>query len=160
MLEAALKQEPGDVGYRDGLYRTRGVAAMFLRQIGKRREAAENWEQVVELAGSAEKPLRLVEATEFWIDAKDFPRATEAARRASTELPKDAPVALWQRHATVLGRLARLVESDETIPKDDRSKIAAELRTAANTARDRAGIGPIESMLHNAFDFFKSPTSE
>jgi tetratricopeptide (TPR) repeat protein len=160
MLEAALKQEPNDVGYRDALYRTHGVAAMYLRQIGKAREAAENWEKVVEFAGSSEKPLRLVEAIEFWIDAADTRRATEAARRASADLPKDSPVALWQRHSTVLDRLARLVENDEQIPADDRSKMAAELRSAANTARERAGIGPIESMLHNAFDFFRSRTAE
>lgn len=92
MLEAALKHEPDDAGYRDRLYRTQGVAAMFLRDIGKKREAAETWEKVVELADSIEKPLRLVEAIEFWIDAEDVPRAIVAARRAASELPEKSPL--------------------------------------------------------------------
>lgn len=156
MLEAALKREPDDADYRDRLYRTHGVASMFLRDIGKKREAAETWEKVAELADSAEKPLRLVEAIEFWIDAEDLPRAIVAARRAASDLPEMSPAALWNRQTAVLERLAKLVADDEQTPAEERSKLAAELRSAALSARARAGSSAIEAMFKNAIDYFRS----
>jgi tetratricopeptide (TPR) repeat protein len=155
MLEAALKLEPNDLAYRDGLYRTHGLAAMFLREIGKTREAAEAWEKSVALVVGQDKPLRLVEAVEFWIDAKDLPRAIEAAKRASAELPLDAPAALWNRQSMVLERLARLVGSDEQLAAEERTKLVIELRTMATFATTRAGANSALPILQNALDFFR-----
>jgi hypothetical protein len=155
MLEAALEQEPGDAGYRDRLYRTHGLAAMFLRQIGKTRAAAETWEKSLELAGDQEKPLRLVEAIEFWIDAKELTRAMEAARRASTQLPVTAPAELWNRQSVVLNRLSSLVANDEQLAADDRTKAVIELRTLAAFATTRAGANSVLPILQGAFDFFR-----
>lgn len=148
MLEAALKLEPDDTSIHDRLYRTYGLRAEFLRQLGKQREAAELWEKSLPYAIAADKPLRLVEAIEYWMDAEDNPRAIEAVKRAQAEIPVKSPIALWQRQSRALERLAALVEQDENIPADDRPKIAADLRADAAKAREhaRAQINPIDTL--------------
>lgn len=149
MLEAALKLEPDDATMRDRIYRTHGLRAEFLRQLGKTREAAELWEKSLPYAIAADKPLRLVEAIEYWMAAPDNSRAVEAAKRAQAEIPIKSPIALWQRQSRALERLATLVEKDEGIPADDRPQLAADLRADAAKAREhaRAGINPIETFL-------------
>jgi serine/threonine protein kinase len=156
MLAAALKREPDDVGYRDRLYRTHGLSAEILRQLGKTREAAETWEKSLLFVGPTDKPLRLVEGVEYWLDAHDLPRAIEAARRASAEVPAASPAALWARQGEALERLARLIDKDEQTPADKRKELAAEIRVAAVTARAYAGSNSVGEMLKGAFDFFGS----
>lgn len=147
MLEIALKLEPDDTTTRDRIYRTYGLQAEFLRPLGKTREAAELWEKSLPFAIAADKPLRLVEATEYWMDAKDNARAIAAANRAQAEVPIKSPVALWHRQNLALERLATLVEKDEAIAADERPRLAADLRASAAKAREhaRAGINPIET---------------
>lgn len=152
MLEAAIKLEPDDAMFRDRIYRTYGLAAEFLRQDGKQREAAELWEKSLSFASAGDRPLRLVEAVEYWMDASDNRRALEAATRAQAEIPvKPAFFRHWQRHKEALERLATLVEKDELIPADERPKLVAKIRADVVQAHEHAE-GPAAPLL----EFFRS----
>jgi len=125
-LEALLKHEPGYELARDRLYRTHARRAELLANQGKHVDSAIDWERAVAYTPPGDsRQLRRLFLALAYARAGRHADALREVDALSGPMPRAAPRSAQLMHLAQVCAVALMAaKKDETLPPDDRTKLA------------------------------------
>jgi tetratricopeptide (TPR) repeat protein len=147
LLEQARRREPEQARFTDLLYRTHGVRATLLEQLGRIPESIADLEQAASLASPGDRLGLRVSLVILHLRMGDYQGGAAEADRVAKEALDRHDDTHWANLSRFYRQAADLAEKDMQLSPEERRRLCERYRAASATMLGRAATASLRRWL-------------
>jgi tetratricopeptide (TPR) repeat protein len=147
LLEQARRREPEQTRFADLLYRTHGVRASLLEQLGRLPESIADLEQAASLASPGDRLVLRLSLVLLHLRAGNHQGSAAEADRAAEEALTLRVEAHWTTLSRYYLQAADQAAKDMQLSPEERQRLSERYRAASATMLGRAATAPLRRWL-------------